>query len=94
MYYTPLNPSLDPNSPGNPDISDWNRWQPIALSTFIDQGGNPVSGGAANFIGAEWGNVKPFSLREDQKTIHERDGQRYITYLDPGDRPQIVSGES
>ncbi len=94
MYYTPLNPPLDPNSPGNPNIIDWNRWQPIALSTFIDQWGNTVSGGAANFIGAEWGNVKPFSLREDQKTVHERDGRQYITYLDPGNRPQIVSGES
>ena len=37
--------------------------------------------------------MKPFSLRPDQATIHERDGQKYMSYLDPGDRPQIVSGE-
>lgn len=37
--------------------------------------------------------MRPFSLRPDQATIHERDGQKYMSYLDPGDRPQIVSGE-
>jgi hypothetical protein len=31
-----------------------NRWQPIALQNFVDQAGNPITGGAAKFIGAEW----------------------------------------
>ncbi len=94
INYSPLNPPLNPNIPGNPDILDWNRWQPISLETFIDQGGNPISGWAAKFIGAEWWNVKPFSLRSDQVTLHVRDGQTYINYLDPGDRPKIMSGET
>ena len=58
MYYTPLNPPLDPNSPWNPNIIDWNRWQPIALSTFIDQWGNTVSVAALRILseqsGAMW----------------------------------------
>ena len=74
-------------------IIDWNRWQPISLETFVDQWGNPISGWAATFIGAEWWSVRPFSLRPDQATIHERDGKKYMSYLDPGDRPQIISGE-
>jgi hypothetical protein len=34
--------------------------------------------------------VRPFSLRRDQQTIHERDGNNYITYLDPGLPPQAT----
>ncbi|MFZ4461070.1 MAG: hypothetical protein ACOYN2_00545 [Patescibacteria group bacterium] len=37
-YYKPVNPPLDPENFGNPDLVDWNRWQPITLETFIDQG--------------------------------------------------------
>jgi hypothetical protein len=92
QYYTPINPPLDMTGTGwgNPDIIDWNRWQPLSLETFIDQWGNTIRGGAATFIGAEWGNVRPFSLRRDQQTIHERDGNNYIIYLDPGLPPQAT----
>lgn len=75
---------------GNTSIIDWNRWQPLSVDVFIDQAGNPIPGGAATFIGAEWGNVRPFSLRTDQQTIHERDGNKYISYLDPGLPPQAT----
>ncbi len=92
QYYTPINPPLDMTGTGwgNTNIVDWNRWQPISLETFIDQWGTPIAGGAATFIGAEWGNVKPFSLQKYQQTIHERGGNRYITYLDPGLPPQAT----
>ena len=40
--YEPVNPALEPELPGNPDIVDLNRWQPLALETFIDQAGNPA----------------------------------------------------
>ena len=39
-----LNDPLLPDFPGNPDISDPNRWQPLALEFFFDQGGNPIPG--------------------------------------------------
>ncbi len=92
QYYSPINPSLDMTSTsgGNLDIVDWNRWQPLSLETFIDQWGNAIRGWAATFIGAEWGNVRPFSLRRDQQTIHKRDGNSYIAYLDPGFPPQAT----
>ena len=38
--YTPVNATLIPVVPGNPTISDPNRWQPLALSLFIGQSGN------------------------------------------------------
>lgn len=86
--YTPINPGIDPNQPGNPNLVDWNRWQPILLNTFTDQWGNLVPSGSTNFIGAEWWNVIPFSLKKSQQTIHQRDGKEYISYLDPGLPPQ------
>ncbi len=95
QYYASINPPLNMNGSGwNTEILDWNRWQPLSVGIFIDQGGNSIPGWAATFIWAEWGNVQPFSLREDQKTIHERDGHIYPTYLDPGSPPQILSGSA
>jgi hypothetical protein len=38
-HYQPVNPSIEPPKPGNPDIVDLDRWQPIALVQFTDQGG-------------------------------------------------------
>ena len=31
LAYEPVNPALEPHQPGNPDIVDLNRWQPLAL---------------------------------------------------------------
>ena len=39
-YYSPVNPPLDLDSYGNPDVIDPNRWQPLKISNFIDQSGN------------------------------------------------------
>ncbi len=86
-YYAPRNPAIDPKSFGNPALTDWNHWQPIALEVFVDQGGNTVVGGASDFLAAEWGNVVPFSLRADQREDHARDGSTYPVYLDPGAPP-------
>jgi hypothetical protein len=89
FYYEPVNDPLAPTSPGNPLITDFNRWQPLALSVFIDQGGNVVSDGARDFLGAEWGNVMPFSLNLGDKSNFERDGDAYPVYIDPGSPPHI-----
>ena len=36
VHYEPVNSPLIPVSPGNPDITDPNRWQPLSLGVFID----------------------------------------------------------
>ncbi|MCY3820669.1 MAG: FG-GAP-like repeat-containing protein [Gammaproteobacteria bacterium] len=86
--YRPVNPPLAPEEPGNPDIEDLNRWQPLSLTQFIDQAGNLVEG-TPEFLGPEWGEVVPFALSEDDLTLHERDGYEYWVYHDPGPPPMI-----
>ena len=88
VAYVPVNEALEPSSPGNPNITDLNRWQPLALEEFVDQAGNP-SDSQPEFLGPEWGSVVPFALREEDLTIHERDGFDYWVYHDPGPPPLI-----
>ena len=83
--YQPVNPPLVVAQPGNPDIVDPNRWQPLAFQTFVDQSGNEIPGGIPTFIGAEWGRVAPFSLTAADRTVYSRDGVDYSVYHDPGD---------
>ena len=92
--YKTVNPPLAPQLPGNPDIWDLNRWQPLALATFIDQAGNPIVGGALEFLGPEWGDVQPFALTDRDLTIHTRDGHPYKVYYDPGEPPQLGGTKS
>ncbi|HAD12372.1 MAG TPA: hypothetical protein DCF33_08030, partial [Saprospirales bacterium] len=42
IHYVPVNPSLAPDSAGNPTIMDPNRWQPLRLNNAVDQQGNPL----------------------------------------------------
>lgn len=89
-FYKPLNNPLVVETGGNPSIIDLDRWQPLSLGMpFIDQAGNVVVNGAASFLGAEWGAVKPFSLTPSQATTRTRDGRAYQVYLDPGEPPRI-----
>ena len=87
-HYEPLNPPLEPHKTGNPELNDFDRWQPLALQAFIDQAGNPTSR-EPEFIGAEWGAVWPFSLSKRDLRIYERDGTDYWVYHDPGPPPSI-----
>ena len=87
-WYVPVNDPLEPALPGNPNITDLNRWQPLELEQFIDQSGHPVSG-TPEFLGPEWGAVVPFALREEDLTTYERDGFEYRVYHDPGEPPMI-----
>ena len=89
-YYQPLNGPLIMDAPGNPDIVDPNRWQPLSLSVFIDQSGNPIPGGRQEFLGPEWGNVVPFALSADDLTVYTRDSSDYWVYHDPGPPPYIT----
>jgi hypothetical protein len=90
--YSPVNPDIDPNIPGNPGIIDLDRWQPISLPLFIDQSGNPIYGESI-FLSPEWGQVVPFSLTDADKTTYERDGFEYQVYHDPG-APPSAFGDS
>ena len=89
LFYEPVNEPLLPELPGNPDLTDPNRWQPLVLDFFIDQGGNIIIGGFPEFLGPEWGIVKSFALSNEDLTIYNRDGFDYWVYHDPGPPPDI-----
>ena len=86
--YRPVNPVLDPEFPGNADLLDPDRWQPMALRLFVDQAGNPADG-IHEFVTPEWGRVLPFALGEDDLTVYKRDGADYYVYHDPGPPPTL-----
>lgn len=88
IAYEPVNPPLRPELPGNPDIVDLNRWQPLRLEEFIDQAGNP-SEEQPDFLSPEWGIVVPFALKEEDLTIYERDDFEYWVFHDPGGPPKF-----
>ncbi|HNE29351.1 MAG TPA: hypothetical protein PLW66_09290, partial [Saprospiraceae bacterium] len=67
QYYYPVNPPLKMEMPGNPNILDPNRWQPLELSTAIDQNGNPIPS-VQVAQSPEWGNVAPFAMTEADRT--------------------------
>jgi hypothetical protein len=89
QHYLPVNPPLVVDFPGNPDILDPNRWQPLTLDVFIDQAGNPIPINTPAFLSPEWGDVSPFALQEEDLTVHERFGNEYWVYHDPGMPPQL-----
>ena len=92
--YSPVNPGIDPTRPGNPDIVDLDRWQPVALPVFIDQAGNMLEDGVPPFLGPEWGQVEPFALREADLAVYRRDDFDYYVYHDPGPPPGYRGAES
>ena len=88
-FYEPVNPPLITNFPGNPDIVDPNRWQPLTLDVFIDQSGNEIPFNTPPFLSPEWGEVTPFALQEDDLTFKTRNGDVYWVYHDPGGPPYL-----
>jgi len=89
QYYIPSNPPLAPVGPGNPDMLDPNRWQPLTLDVFIDQSGNVIPLSSPPFLSPEWGKVTPFSLQPEELTIYQRGGGEYWVYHDPGPPPYL-----
>ncbi len=83
-YYTPVNPPLDPIKFGDSTIVDPNRWQPITVGTFIDQGGNIIPVKTPPFLNPEWGNVIPFAMTNADRTTYQRSGNTYHVFHDPG----------
>jgi hypothetical protein len=87
--YAPVNPPLSVEDPGNPDIVDYNRWQPLTLEIYIDQSGNEIPGETPEFLSPEWGQVVPFALSDDDLVVYQRDGFDYEVYHDPGAPPTL-----
>ncbi|MEP0984102.1 T9SS type A sorting domain-containing protein [Ekhidna sp.] len=88
-YYVPVNEFLSPDSPGNPNMTDPNRWQPLGFEVFIDQSGNEIPGAVPEFLSPEWGNVNPFSLNTSASQILEKEGDNYRLFHDPGMPPLL-----
>ncbi|MEM9050732.1 MAG: FG-GAP-like repeat-containing protein [Bacteroidota bacterium] len=87
--YEPVNPPMIVKVPGNSQLEDWNRWQPLSLDLFIDQSGNEIPGSTPEFLSPEWGQVSPFALEEADKVTYNRDNFDYEVYHDPGAPPLI-----
>ncbi|MDO3694444.1 FG-GAP-like repeat-containing protein [Wenyingzhuangia sp. chi5] len=92
-FYEPVNTPLDLSNPRSIDHINPNRWQPLSFNTFIDQSGNVIGGITPDFLGPEWGNVLPFSLSENDKSVYHRSGHDYAVYHDPGAPPTISDEE-
>jgi hypothetical protein len=87
-HYEPVNEPLLPDFPGNPDISDPNRWQPLALDFFEDQSGI-IIGEYPDFLSPEWGQLTTFAMGISDAVDYEREGFTYRVFKDPGPPPHI-----
>lgn len=83
-FYEPVNAALDLEFYRDNSFIDPNRWQPLAFNTFIDQSGNVFQGNTPDFLSPEWGEVVPFSLKNDDLEILNNGFDSYI-YNNPGD---------
>lgn len=91
QVYTPVNVDLiidEAHFIGNPDIDSLNRWQPLGLTLFCDQGGNSFTT-TPEFLSPEWGEVTSFSLHDSVKTVRTRDTTTWKLFHDPGAPPRI-----
>jgi len=86
-FYEPVNDSLVTNHPGNPNLTDPNRWQPLSLDVFIDQSGNEIPVNTPDFLSPEWGEVHPFAMDGSDKTTYTKEGNTYHVYFDPSAPP-------
>ena len=93
-YYQPVNQPYALDANNNPPITDPNRWQPLSLDIFIDQGGNAVGEDVPPFLSPEWGNVSAFALSDTDKVTYQRDGNDYHVFHDPSDPPYISLAEN
>ncbi len=93
-YYEPVNIPYALDSDENQPINDPNRWQPLGLETFVDQGGNIVGDNIPPFLSPEWGNVNGFALSDEDKITYQRDGNNYHVFHDPLDPPYVSLTES
>jgi len=92
QYYIPSNPPLILENYYESNPIDPNHWQPLAFDVFIDQGGNEQPMSTPSFVGAEWGQVTPFALEENQLEILNNGFDAYV-YNNPGPPPYIQDSD-
>ncbi len=92
-HYQPVNTALDPHFTGNPNLSNFDRWQGLDMPGFVGQSGIR-SEGYPPFVGPEWGDVAPFSLTENDREFRQRDGVTYSVYLDKGTPPSLLADKA
>ena len=92
LVYEPLNEPLNTDDEGNPNLTEPNHWQPLTMEEFIDQSGNYHPGGSPEFLSPEWGKVIPFSLKEEDLSIHSTPDYDYWVYHDPTSPSYIQEG--
>lgn len=93
LFYEPLNENLNTDYGGNPNLTEPNHWQALTIEEFIDQSGNYFPGGAPEFLSPEWGKVIPFSIKEEDLTIHNSTDYSFWVYHDPGSPSFIQEGD-
>lgn len=92
LVYEPLNEPLFTDLEGNPNLFEPNHWQPLTVEEFIDQSGNYHPGGSPEFLSPEWGKVIPFSLKDEDLSIHSTPDYDYWVYHDPTSPSYIQEG--
>lgn len=90
-FYLPVNDFLNPSSDDPIELSDPNRWQPLAFDLFIDQSGNEIPGSVPKFLSPEWGEVWSFALKDEDRTTYNRDDNEYHVFHDPDGPPHLGS---
>jgi hypothetical protein len=76
--YRPVNAPLVVAEPGA-DMTDPDRWQPLALAQIVAQNGLPIPGNVQRFVGPHWGHVTSFALPPSANG----------TPIDPGPPPHL-----
>ncbi|HCX20290.1 MAG: hypothetical protein CMB80_32060 [Flammeovirgaceae bacterium] len=85
QYYQAVNEPLALDLPFDiSTVHDPNHWQPLSFETFIDQSGNPIPGATPAFIGAEWGNVFSFALKDTDSKVFDMNGGETLLFNDTG----------
>lgn len=93
QYYSPVNDPIildlyEDNGAINP-----NRWQPLAFDFYIDQSGNTFPQATPEFLGPEWGAVKPFCLVPEDLQIVNNGFDAYV-YNDPREPAYIQNSNN
>ncbi|WP_044397789.1 T9SS type A sorting domain-containing protein [Lacinutrix sp. Hel_I_90] len=83
QYYTATNAPLILQLYEDNTTIDPNKWQPLAFDVFVDQSGNTFPSNTPDFLSPEWGEVIPFSLKNEDLAIINNGFDCYV-YNDPG----------
>lgn len=94
LFYESVNEPMVIDTPGNVSMTEPDHWQPLTLEQYIDQAGNVIDGLTPGFLSPEWGNVIPFALSDEDKSVYDVNGNEFIVYHDPGMPWLIQSGEN